>query len=78
MVAANTSTPPEVLAELANDEERSVRENVAENIATTPSVLRALAGDQRSGNTRTSRGKSPQHREKRSQCWPEIVLLKSG
>ena len=45
-VAANPSTPPEVLAELAKDEYWSTHRAVAKNPSTPPEVLAELAKDE--------------------------------
>ena len=44
-VAMNVRTPPRVLADLAEDQDKAVREEVAWNASTTPDVLLRLARD---------------------------------
>ena len=44
-IAENPNTPPEVLAELARDEDEDVRCYVAENLNTPSKVLAELARD---------------------------------
>ena len=45
-LAKNPSTPPEVLAKLANDKGKYVRQEVAKNPSTPPEVLAKLANDE--------------------------------